>query len=88
MKTLPIDKGIPIPEDDIYKNTIKAMKMGDSFVLHGRNLAIFSLALSLETHLEAHNIGNGHWRYWKVKPPRELDRSKTMLPAQKKGGES
>jgi hypothetical protein len=34
MKTLPIDKGVPIPQSDIYTETIKALKVGDSFVLH------------------------------------------------------
>jgi hypothetical protein len=87
MKTLPIDKGVPIPQSDIYTETIKALKVGDSFVLHGTNQAIFSLALYLGVTLEAHPIGNGHYRFWRVKPPKELDRSKTMLPAGKKGAE-
>ena len=86
MNTLPIDKRIPLPKSDIYVNTIKALKFGDSFVLHGKNRAIFALALSLGTTLEAHDIGNDHWRYWKVKPPREMDRRKSLLPAKGKGG--
>lgn len=65
MKTLKIEKGIPIPNRDPLRKTMRAMEVGDSFVYHKRQLGGVLTALKPKKFV-IRKIGPNKFRVWRA----------------------